>query len=178
MSHRPILCDVGEGRLPPGGGNAAQESTSTTHYQETRAAPHLLLYPFRRRFRRQVGEGVMCISKSFSFRFFRERERDPTRPPPILYPPPQPHSTRPSRCPLTAPLSSGRRRTRCGGPAAAALGGAEAALGGRRCVVNAMHVRADHVVSSYSDAVSLFVVGAPLRPLTQLLHHSAGPSPP
>ena len=32
----------------------------------------------------------------------------------------------------------------------------------RRCVVNAMYVRADHVVSSYSDAVQL--VGAPLRP--------------
>ena len=34
----------------------------------------------------------------------------------------------------------------------------------RRCVVNAIHVRADHVVSSYSDAVSLLQWRATPRP--------------
>ena len=45
----------------------------------------------------------------------------------------------------------------------------------RCCVVNAMNVRADHVVSSYSDALSLLARHS-VRPLAQLLHQR-GPKP-
>ena len=45
----------------------------------------------------------------------------------------------------------------------------------RRCVANAVHARADHVVSSYSDAVSLLARhSAPWRSSSS----SAGPIPP
>eukprot|EP00964_Phaeocystis_antarctica_P043408 scaffold24916_cov63-Phaeocystis_antarctica.AAC.2 len=47
----------------------------------------------------------------------------------------------------------------------------------RRCVVNAMNVRADHVVSSYSDAVSLLARhSAPLRSSSPAYRRSGKPS--